>query len=127
MSSHYPFLRTTALAAAAFVLLTPASPPVRAQTPQQAALSGGGKTDSTKTDTKAEAPKPEAAKPTETPAAGGANSGKVTAVDQGNPAQKNLATKAIEKWFKPIPKRPASPLWNQRLRHASTVFSGIRK
>jgi len=86
----------TALAAAAFVLLTPASPPVRAQTPQQAALSGGGKTDSTRTDTK-EAPKPEASKPTETPAAGGANSGKVTAVDQGNPAQKNLATKAIEK------------------------------
>ena len=96
MSSHYPFLRMTALAAAAFVLLTPASPPVRAQTPQQAALSGGGKTDSTRTDTK-EAPKPEASKPTETPAAGGANSGKVTAVDQGNPAQKNLATKAIEK------------------------------
>ena len=89
MSSHYPFLRMTALAAAAFVLLTPATvQPLQAQAEQRAALSG---------DSKAEASKPESAKPTETPAAGGANSGKVTAVDQGNPAQKNLATKAIEK------------------------------
>jgi len=79
----------TALAAAAFVLLTPATvQPLQAQAEQRAALSG---------DSKAEASKPESAKPTETPAAGGANSGKVAAVDQGNPAQKNLATKAIEK------------------------------
>jgi lysophospholipase L1-like esterase len=86
----------TALAAAAFVLLTPASEPVRAQTPQQAALSGGTKTETSKTDSKAEAAKSEA-RPIETAAPGAANSGKVTAVDQGNPAQKSLATKAIER------------------------------
>jgi lysophospholipase L1-like esterase len=88
MSSHYPFRGMTALAAAAFVLLTPASQPVQAQAEQRAALSGDAKT---------EAPKPEASKPAETPAAGTANSGNAAAVDQGNPAQKNLATKAIEK------------------------------
>jgi lysophospholipase L1-like esterase len=88
MSSHYPFRGMTALAAAAFVLLTPALQPVRAQTPQQAALSGGAK---------AEAPKQESTKPAENVTGGAANSSKVTAVDQGNPAQKSLTTRAIEK------------------------------
>jgi lysophospholipase L1-like esterase len=102
MSSHYPFRGMTALAAAAFVLLTPAAQPVRAQTPQQAALAGGAKTETNKTETnktdgKAAAPKSEAPKPTEPPAAGAANPAKVSAVDQGNPAQKSLTTKAIEK------------------------------
>jgi lysophospholipase L1-like esterase len=96
MSSHYPFRGMTALAAAAFVLLAPAAQPVRAQTPQQAALSGGTKTETSKTDSKAEAPRSEA-RPAETAAPGAANSGKVTAVDQGNPAQKSLTTKAIDK------------------------------
>jgi lysophospholipase L1-like esterase len=96
MSSHCPFRGMTALAAAAFVLLAPAAQPVRAQTPQQAALSGGTKTETSKTDSKAEAAKSEA-RPTETAAPGAANSGKVTAVDQGNPAQKSLTTKAIDK------------------------------
>jgi lysophospholipase L1-like esterase len=96
MSSHYPFRRTTALAAVAFVLLTPAAQPVRAQAPQQAALSAGAKTETNKTDSKAEALKPEASRPVEAPAAGAANSAKVTAVE-GNPAQKSLTTRAIEK------------------------------
>ena len=92
MSSHYPFPRMTALAVsaiAAFALLTPFSlQPVRAQVEQRAALSG---------DTKAEAAKPEASKSAETPAAAGANPGNVAATDQGNPAQKNVATRAIDK------------------------------
>jgi lysophospholipase L1-like esterase len=90
MSSHYPFSGMTALAAsavAAFVLLAPPSvQPLRAQA-AQAALSDG----------KAEAPKTEAPKPAQVPAAGGANTGNVAATDQGNPAQKTAATRAIDK------------------------------
>ena len=92
MSSHYPFRRMTALAVsavAALALLSPASTqPVHAQA-AQAALSGG---------LKAEAPKPDASKPAEAPAAAAANSGNAAAVDHGNPAQqKGLTTRAIEK------------------------------
>jgi lysophospholipase L1-like esterase len=80
----------TALAAAAvaaFMLLAPLSvQPLRAQA-AQAALSDG----------KAEAPKTEAPKPAQVPAAGGANTGNVAATDQGNPAQKTAATRAIDK------------------------------
>jgi lysophospholipase L1-like esterase len=92
MSSHYPFLRMTALAAsavAACVLLAPLSvQPLRAQTAQQAALSGGHKAD---------APKPEAAKPAENATAGAATPATTVAVDPNTPAQKGVATKAIEK------------------------------
>jgi lysophospholipase L1-like esterase len=80
----------TALAAAAvaaFMLLAPPSvQPLRAQA-AQAALSDG----------KAEAPKTEAPKPAQVPAASGANTGNVAATDQGNPAQKTAATRAIDK------------------------------
>jgi lysophospholipase L1-like esterase len=90
MSSHHPFSGMTALAAsavAAFMLLAPPSvQPLRAQA-AQAALSDG----------KAEAPKTEAPKPAQVPAAGGANTGNVAATDQGNPAQKTAATRAIDK------------------------------
>jgi lysophospholipase L1-like esterase len=86
MSSHYPFSGTTVLvtaAAAAFALLAPPSvQPLRAQA-AQAAVSGS---------VKAEAPKP-----AEAPVAGGANTGNAAATDQGNPAQKNVATRAIDK------------------------------
>jgi lysophospholipase L1-like esterase len=89
MSSHCPFSGMTALAAAvaAFMLLAPPSvQPLGAQA-AQAALSDG----------KAEAPKTEAPKPAQVPAAGGANTGNVAATDQGNPAQKTAATRAIDK------------------------------
>jgi len=96
MSSHNPFHRSAALAAsavAAFLLLTPASvQPVRAQAAQQATLSGDAKANA-----KTETPKSEAAKPAETPTTGAAQSGNVAAVDRANPAQKSIATKAIEK------------------------------
>jgi lysophospholipase L1-like esterase len=97
MSSHYPFCRSAALAAAAvavLVLLTPASvQPVRGQTAQQAALSGGGKTDANKT----EAPKSEAAKPADAQTTAVGQSGNAAA-DRANPAQpKSLTTKAIDK------------------------------
>jgi lysophospholipase L1-like esterase len=86
MSSHYPFSGMTALATAAvaaLALLAPSSvQPLRAQG-AQAAQSGS---------IKAEAPKP-----AEAPAAGGANAGNVAATDQGNPAQKNVAIRAIDK------------------------------
>jgi lysophospholipase L1-like esterase len=93
MSSHYPFCRSAALAAtavAALVLLTPASvQPVRAQTAQQAALSGDGKADANKT----EAPKPADASTT-----AAAQPGNTAAADRANPAQpKSLTTKAIDK------------------------------
>jgi lysophospholipase L1-like esterase len=92
MSYYCPFFRLTALAAsvaAAFLLLTPASTqPARAQAAQQAALSGGHK---------AEAPKPETSKPAENATTGAATPGTPVAVDPGNPAQKSLTTKAIEK------------------------------
>ena len=90
MSTRRPFSGMTALAVsavAAFVLLAkPSLQPLQAQSPQ-AALSEG----------RAEAERPEAAKPAETPAAGGANTGNVAATNPGSPAQKNLATKAIDK------------------------------
>ena len=71
MSSDYPFHRKAALAAsvvAAFLLLTPASvQTVRAQAAQQAALSGKSEVAN-----QPEAPKPEAARPAETPTTGAA-------------------------------------------------------
>jgi lysophospholipase L1-like esterase len=88
-SFHRPFCRTPSLAAfaaAALVLLTPASTvPARAQAAQagqQAALSDSAKSDG--------------AKPSASQTTTGA--GSVAAVDQANPAQqKSLTTKAIEK------------------------------
>jgi len=108
MSSYYPFCRSAALVAAAvaaLVLLTPASvQPLRAQTAQQAALSGAGKTDANKTDAdktepnKTEAPKSEAAKPADAQTTAAAPSGKAAAVDPANPAQpKSLTTRALDK------------------------------
>jgi lysophospholipase L1-like esterase len=103
MSSHYPFCRSAALAAAAvaaLMLLTPASvQPVRAQTAQQAALSGDGKADANKTEAnKTEAPKSESAKPPGASTTAAAQSGNAAAVDAANPAQpKSLTTKAIDK------------------------------
>lgn len=85
MSSHRPFFRITALAASAAAVCALLAPlPARSQVAQQAALS----------DSKAEVAKPETARTAEnaTPAAGN-----VAAVDTGNPAQKGVATKAIEK------------------------------
>ena len=91
MSCHYPFCRMPSLAAsavAALVLLTPAQMlPARAQgtqAGQQATLSGGAKADTDRSDT---------AKPPATPAPGG----NVAAVDPGNPQQKSITSKAIEK------------------------------
>jgi lysophospholipase L1-like esterase len=93
MSCHYPFCRTTSLAAsavAAFVLLTPLSVlPVNAQAAQQAALSDKAKTDS--------------AKPAPSPTTTGATGGNVAAVDQANQApqnpapQKGLTGRALDK------------------------------
>jgi lysophospholipase L1-like esterase len=84
MSSYCPFRVLTALAAAAFVasaLLTPVV--ARAQLAQQAAVNAG---------TKSEAPKPEAAKPAETATTGvGSNAA------QGNPVQKSIAARAVDK------------------------------
>jgi lysophospholipase L1-like esterase len=98
MSSHYPFCRSAALAAAAvaaLVLLTPASvQPVRAQTAQQAALSGDGKSDANETD-KTEAAKSEAAKPADAQTTAAAPSGKAAAVDPAQP--KSITTKALDK------------------------------
>jgi len=75
----------TALASAALaacMLLAPFSAqPVGAQVEQRAALGA----------------KSEAPKPAEAPAAGGANAGNAAATDQGSPAQKGVATRAIDK------------------------------
>ena len=90
MSCHRPFCRIAspaAVAVAALLLLTPASiEPARAQAAQagqQAALSDGTKSGSTR---------PPASQTT-----GVAATGNVAAVDQANPSQqKSLTTKAIE-------------------------------
>jgi lysophospholipase L1-like esterase len=105
MSFVRPFFRKTLLAApaaAALVLLTPASiPPAHAQaaqTVQQAAVSGGAKSDSAKSDG-ANQPAP-------------AGAGNVAAVDQANPSQqKSLTAKAIEK-VKAVA-RSASDIFNR--------------
>ena len=92
MSCHRPFCQITSLAAsavAALVLLTPASTvPARAQTSQpgqHATLSEGAKADSSKSDS------------SKTQGATATPGGNVAAVDQANPQQKSLTTKAIEK------------------------------
>ncbi len=87
VSCHRPFYRTALLAAsalAALVLLTPAQvEPARAQASQQAALSGGAKSQGVK---------PAA------PAIDKTEAGNVAAVDQANPQpQRSLTEKAIEK------------------------------
>jgi lysophospholipase L1-like esterase len=92
VSCHRPFCRTTWLAApavAALLLLTPAAiMPARAQAAQQAALSGGAKSDSLKPD----AVKLAASTTDKTEA------GNLASVDQANPPQqKSLTDKAIEK------------------------------
>ena len=104
MSCHRPFCRNTSLAAAAvaaLVLLTPAQvPPARAEIAQQAALSDNvksenAKSDSTKSDkAKSDSAKSDNAKPSASQTTGAGN---VAAVDQANPAQKSLTSKAIEK------------------------------
>jgi lysophospholipase L1-like esterase len=90
MSSHYPFRVHTALALAALAaaaLLAPAT--VRAETTQQAAVSDGTKAEAPKS----QAGKSEAAKPAEAPTTGmGGN-----AAVQGNPAQKSIAARAVDK------------------------------
>jgi lysophospholipase L1-like esterase len=85
MSCHYPFFRTTwlaALAAASVALLTPPCVlPARAQTAQQATLSDKAKT--------------ETATPQASPTTGAGN---VAAADPSGPsAQRSIASKAIEK------------------------------
>jgi len=92
MSCHRPFCRTTWLAApavAALLLLTPAAiMPARAQAAQQAALSGGAKSDSLESD----AVKLAASTTDKTEA------GNLASVDQANPPQqKSFTDKAIEK------------------------------
>ena len=92
MSCHRPFCRTTWLAApavAALLLLTPAAiMPARAQAAQQAALSGGAKSDSLESD----AIKLAASTTDKTEA------GNLASVDQANPPQqKSFTDKAIEK------------------------------
>src|SRR5262245_11547646 len=90
MSSDYPFRVHTALALAALaaaVLLAPAV--VRAETTQQAAVGDGAKAEAPKS----QAGKSEAAKPAEAPTTGmGGN-----AAVQGNPAQKSIAARAVDK------------------------------
>jgi lysophospholipase L1-like esterase len=89
MSSHYPFRVHTALALAALAaaaLLAPAA--VRAETTQQAAVSDGAKAEVPKS----QAGKSETAKPTEAPTIG--TSGNAV---QGNPAQKSIAARAVDK------------------------------
>jgi lysophospholipase L1-like esterase len=90
MSSHCPFRVLTALAAATFVaaaLLTPVV--ARAELAQQAAVSDGAKAEAPKS----QAGKSEAAKPAEAPTTGtGGNAGV-----QGNPAQKSIAARAVDK------------------------------
>jgi lysophospholipase L1-like esterase len=110
MSYHYPFRRRTWLAAstvAAALLLTPVTiVPMHAQVAQaaqQATLSDGAKSDSAKSDsaksdsTKSDSAKPDSAKPAPSQGTTGATSGNVAAVDQANPQQKSLTSKAIEK------------------------------
>ena len=84
MSCHYPFHRTTwlaALAAASVALLTPCVLPARAQTAQQATLSDKAKT---------ETATPQASTTT--------GAGNVAAVDPSSPsAPRSIASKAIEK------------------------------
>jgi len=92
MSCHRPFCRTTWLATpavAALLLLTPAAiMPARAQAAQQAALSGGAKSDSHESD----AVKLAASTTDKTEA------GNLASVDQANPPQqKSFTDKAIEK------------------------------
>jgi lysophospholipase L1-like esterase len=92
MSCHRPFCRTTWLAApavAALLLLTPAAiMPARAQAAQQAALSGGAKSDSLESD----------AVKLAASTTGKTEAGNLASVDQANPPQqKSFTDKAIEK------------------------------
>jgi lysophospholipase L1-like esterase len=90
MSSHCPFRVLTALAAATFVaaaLLTPVV--ARAELAQQAAVSDGAKAEAPKS----QAGKSEAAKPAEAPTTGTGGNAAV----QGNPAQKSIAARAVDK------------------------------
>ena len=84
MSSHYPFRARTVLAVAALAAVAWLAPAMAtAQTAQQATLSAGAKT---------EAPKSEATKPAETATTGvGSNAA------QGNPVQKSIAARAVDK------------------------------
>jgi lysophospholipase L1-like esterase len=90
MSSHYPFRVLTALAAAAFVATALLTPVVAcAELAQQAAVSDGAKAEAPKS----QAGKSEAAKPAEAPTTGTGGNAAV----QGNPAQKSIAARAVDK------------------------------
>jgi lysophospholipase L1-like esterase len=90
MSSHYPFRARTVLAVAALAAAAWLAPGVaRAELAQQAAVSDGAKAEAPKS----QAGKSEAAKPAEAPTTGmGGN-----AAVQGNPAQKSIAARAVDK------------------------------
>ena len=109
MSSHYPFRAQAVLAVAALaaaVWLAPVA--ARAQLAQQAAVGDGAKAEAPKEAPKSEAPKSEAskseaskseagkaeaAKPAEAPATGAGGN----PAAQGNPAQKSIAARTVDK------------------------------
>jgi lysophospholipase L1-like esterase len=90
MSSHYPFRARTVLAVAALAAAAWLAPGVtRAELAQQAAVSDGAKAEAPKS----QAGKSEAAKPAEAPTTGTGGNAAV----QGNPAQKSIAARAVDK------------------------------
>jgi lysophospholipase L1-like esterase len=104
MSSHYPFYARAVLAAAALAaaaLLAPAM----AQTAQQAALSDARAEVPKPEAAQSEAPKSEAVKPAGAPAA--ATSG--NAAPQNNPAQKSIATRAVDRMKDMFARVPCLP------------------
>jgi lysophospholipase L1-like esterase len=102
MSSHYPFRARTVLAVAALAAAAWLAPGVaRAELAQQAAVSDGAKAEAPKS----QAGKSEAAKPAEAPTTGmGGN-----AAVQGNPAQKSIAARAVDKVKDIFARVPCSP------------------
>src|SRR5499426_2098659 len=90
MSSYRPFRAHTVMTVAALAAATWLAPGVtRAELAQQAAVSDGAKAEAPKS----QAGKSEAAKPAEAPTTGmGGN-----AAVQGNPAQKSIAARAVDK------------------------------
>ena len=90
MSSHYPFRARTVLAVAALAAAAWLAPGVgRAELAQQAAVGDGAKAEAPKS----QAGKSEAAKPAEAPTTGTGGNAAV----QGNPAQKSIAARAVDK------------------------------
>jgi lysophospholipase L1-like esterase len=90
MSSYHPFRARTVLAVAALAAAAWLAPGVtRAELAQQAAVSDGAKAEAPKS----QAGKSEAAKPAEAPTTGTGGNAAV----QGNPAQKSIAARAVDK------------------------------